>query len=205
MVAICGCIMPAPFATPVTAPRPERKGMLAIFGFESVVRIASENLRRCPAHAPASEISTFKCEVILLTGSGTPIMPVDEGNTSAGLIFRRLAVSAQIFLQSRSPDVPVAQFAFPEFTTTARTRPLLFAIDVRPTWTGAAVIRLRVNSAAADVFDSAITNARSSFPLALMLAFAAENLNPLGITTGPGWIILAVSPGNSRARVGSRI
>src|SRR4051812_23879837 len=132
------------------------------------------------------------------------MMPVDDGNTSAASRSRSRAVSEQTLLQSRMPAWPVAQFAFPEFTITACIRSSLFARAERPTWTGAAVTRLRVNSAAAEVLGSATINARSSLPLALMPAFTAENLNPLGRNTGPGGIIPAVSPESLQAPVGSQ-
>src|SRR5438270_10798598 len=132
------------------------------------------------------------------------MMPVDDGKTSAASRFRSRAVSEQTLLQFRMPTWPVAQFAFPEFTITACTRPLLFARAERPISTGAAVIRFRVNSAAAEVLGSAIMSARSGFPLALMPAFTAENLNPLGRNTGSAGIIPAVSPKSLQAQVGSQ-
>ena len=132
------------------------------------------------------------------------MIPVEDGKTSTGLRFKRLAVSAHTFQQSRIPRRPVAQLAFPEFTITARTRLLLFACDTRPTSTGAATIKFLVNNAAAVVFGSATISAKSGFPLALMPALTAENLNPFGRKTGPGWIIPAVSPESSRAQEGSR-
>jgi len=47
------------------------------------------------------------------------------------------------------PARPVAQLAFPELTTTARTRPPVESNDARPTSTGAATTRFVVNNAAA--------------------------------------------------------
>src|SRR3954471_1360666 len=132
------------------------------------------------------------------------MMPVDDGNTSAASRFRSRAVSEHTLLQFRMPAWPVAQFAFPEFTIAACTRPLLFARAERPTPTGAAVTRLRVNSAAAEVLGSAIMSARSGFPLALIPAFTDANLNPLGRKTGSGRIIPAVSPESLQAPVGSQ-
>ena len=128
-------------------------------------------------------------EVILADGRGTPIIPVDEGNTSQGLTLNRRAASAQTILQAPIPSEPVAQFALPEFTITARTRPRLLVSEARPTSTGAATTRFFVNSAAAVVRRSATISARSGFPLALIAAAIAENLNPWGRKIGPDPLI----------------
>ncbi len=106
------------------------------------------NCRRCSTEAAASVNSGVSREVILTDGRGTPIIPVDEGNTSQGLTPNRRAVSRQTALQARVPSGPVAQFALPEFTITARTWPLLLVSEARPTSTGAAATRFFVNSAA---------------------------------------------------------
>src|SRR5581483_4323286 len=192
MVASCGWIIPAPLATPVIAPRPDRRGTLASFGFESVVRIASLNRRRCSVELPAVENKNGNCKSTGSTGNSTPMIPVDDGNTSAARKFPRRAASAQIILQFLMPAAPVAQFAFPEFTITAPTRPLLFASDPRPTSTGAATTRFFVNTAAAVAGVSARINPRSGLPLDLMPAAAAANLNPLGRKIGPDGIMRAV-------------
>jgi hypothetical protein len=107
-------------------------------------------------------------------------MPVEDGNTWFGRSFKVRAVSAQIVLQARTPASPVAQFALPEFTTTAPICPLLLARAARPTLTGAATTKFFVNSAAALAFGSARIRPRSGLPLALMPAVVAENLKPLG-------------------------
>jgi hypothetical protein len=78
------------------------------------------------------------------------------------------------------PGRPVAQFALPEFTITARIRPRLAVKDLRPTSIGAATTLLLVNNAAAVVPGEATTRARSGRPLALRPAHAAEKLNPAG-------------------------
>src|SRR5581483_451783 len=194
--------MPAPLATPVIAPRPERNGTLASFGVESVVRMASLNRRRCSAEAPAVEIRNWSCSTTGSTGSNTPIIPVEEGNTSLGRSFSSRAASAQMLLQFRIPAPPVAQFALPEFTMTAPTRPLLFAIAVRPTSTGAATTRFLVNRADAAAVGSARIKPTSGFPLDLMPAVAAENLNPLGRKIGPDSIMRATSQGSWPVREG---
>src|SRR6266404_2472835 len=103
-------------------------------------------------------------------------------------------------LQSRTPAAPVAQFAFPEFTMTARTRPPVRASAARPTSTGAATTRFFVNSAAATVRASARINARSALPLALIPAVTAENLNPLGRKIGLDPLIPGASPASLPAQ-----
>src|SRR5213592_4005173 len=125
MVASCGWIMPEPLATPVIDALPDRRGRLANLGRESVVRIASAKFRKCSAEAPAFATSAPRWDVIFSTGRGTPMIPVDEGNISETSALRALAVSLQTALQLRKPCFPVEQFALPEFTTTARTRPRL--------------------------------------------------------------------------------
>src|SRR5439155_22850008 len=89
------------------------------------------------------------------------MIPVEDGNTSLGLILRNCARPLQTFLQARIPAAPVAQLALPELTITARTWPWLLASELRPTSTGAAVTRFLVKSAAALVGRSARMSARS--------------------------------------------
>ena len=79
------------------------------------------------------------------------MMPVDEGKTSAVGTPSNSPSSRQTRWQAFIPDGPVAQFALPEFTITARTRPRLAANEVRPTTRGAATTRFFVNMAAAVV------------------------------------------------------
>ena len=141
--------MPEPLATPVTAALPFRSGTLAIFGRVSVVRMALANPRRFSIEVPAFCSKGFSEETILPLGSGRPMIPVDDGKISDALACNRTEVWRQISLQAAIPCRPVAQFAFPEFTTTARTRPRLCLRDARPTSTGAATIKFFVNSAAA--------------------------------------------------------
>src|SRR5208283_1486973 len=78
------------------------------------------------------------------------------------------------------PARPVAQLAFPEFTTMARTRPLVASNDARPTSTGAATTRFFVNNAAEFAPLAASASARSGRPLTLIPAATAEKENPLG-------------------------
>src|SRR5436190_23238841 len=102
---------------------PERKGTLAILGRVSVVRMAAAKRRKCPTEAPACASSGCRRELIFSVGCRTPIIPVDDGITSDARIFSRRAVWAHTDLQSRTPAFPVAQFALPELTRTARIWP----------------------------------------------------------------------------------
>src|SRR5262249_5598763 len=106
------------------------------------------------------------------------MIPVDEGNTCLLDTPSSLAVAAQTSLHARIPGVPVAQFAFPELTRTARIRPMLLPSDVRPIVIGVATIRFRVNNAAALVDGTARMRPRSGLPLALIPALTAPKLNP---------------------------
>src|SRR5215472_7984867 len=183
---------------PVIAPFPERSGMLSSLGRESVVRIASANCRKRSTVASALEIKIPRFWPIFSAGKGTPMIPVEDGNTSAALTLSGLAIAAQTARQARTPAGPVAQFAFPEFTITARSRPPALLKAARPTIRGAATMRLGVNRAAALVPGSARIKPRSGLPLAFMPALAAENLKPCGRKIGRSEIILAASPANSR-------
>src|SRR5579864_1537077 len=130
---------------PVTEAQPELNRTLASFGRVSVVRMASAKLRKCSGVPPALAIKSGSRELILSAGRGTPIMPVEEGRTCDARIFKRPAVSAHTDLHALTPARPVAQFALPEFTTTARTLPRLCVKAARPTLTGAATTKFFVN------------------------------------------------------------
>src|SRR5438552_12466934 len=168
--------MPEPLAMPVMAALPDRRGTLAILGRVSVVRMASAKQRKCPAEDPALANRGCRCELIFLAGRGTPMIPVEEGNTSEARTLSRRAAWAHRDLQSRMPAFPVAQLAFPELTRTARTRPRVLANAARPTSTGAATTRFCVNRAAPRVSAPARISAMSGLPLALIPAAKAENL-----------------------------
>ena len=108
------------------------------------------------------------------------MIPVDDGKTSVARTPNNRPTSLQICSQARFPGLPVAQFALPEFTMTARTRFPEAAKAWRPTSTGAATIRFCVNRAAAVVPGEASTRPKSGRPLLLMPAQAAEKVNPAG-------------------------
>ena len=66
------------------------------------------------------------------------------------------------------PSGPVAQFAFPEFTTTARMRDAARRMFPWQSTTGAALMRLVVKTPAAAQGESATIQPRSKRPLFLM-------------------------------------
>ena len=83
-------------------------------------------------------------------------MPVEDGNTAVAGTPNNWPTSRQTRWQALIPASPVAQFALPEFTSSARTRPRLAAKEARPTTRGAATTRFFVNIAAAAVPAQAI-------------------------------------------------
>ena len=119
-------------------------------------------------------------------------MPVEEGKTSAAGTSNSFPASRQTCSQSRIPARPVAQLAFPEFTTTARTRPRVESNDLRPTSTGAATTRFFVNNAAAVALPATSTSARSGRPLTLMPAATAAKENPRGKRIFSGELLSAI-------------
>ena len=194
--------MPAPLATPkiLAVDSPEEKLALANLGRVSVVMMARAKsaIPRLVALRPA--VSSGSLETIFLTGSGTPIIPVEDGKISLARSFRSVASPAQTSWQLLIPTVPVAQLALPEFTITARMRPRVEANAARPISRGAATTRFFVNTAAALVPAQASTRARSGLPLALIPALADEKLKPAGrhiVFWGrPGSFIPRSSPAN---------
>src|SRR6266702_3144704 len=61
----------------------------------------------------------------LLSGGGSPMMPVDATKTSDALQLRSSAVCAAVSRTISRPVAPVNAFALPELTTIARTTPPL--------------------------------------------------------------------------------
>src|SRR5689334_22684670 len=159
---------------------PEENCALASFGLVSVVMMARAKRSAAVLVVSRPPASSTRVEMILSTGNGTPMMPVDEGNTVLGTTPRNRPSSWQIRWHALNPALPVAQLALPEFTITARTWPRLAAKDARPTSRGAATTRFLVKTAAAVVPAQASTSARSGRPLALIPAQAAEKLKPAG-------------------------
>lgn len=129
------------------------------------------------------------------------MIPVDEGKISAGGAPNRFPASRHTRSQAWMPTRPVAQFALPEFTTTARTRPPVKRNEARPTSKGAATTRFCVNNAAALAPPATSASARSGRPLTLMPAATAEKENPRGKRIFSGELLrpvgIAVMPESS--------
>src|SRR5882757_4925474 len=90
------------------------------------------------------------------------------------------AAATHVRSQASIPACPVAQFAFPAFTSTAPTRPPVPTRCRRPTVTGAATTWLLVNIAAACPLLVTTAAARSGLPLILIPAATAPHANPCG-------------------------
>ena len=123
MVAMSGWIMPEPLAMPatVTSVSPMRARAHAPLANVSVVRIASAASRQPGAvsasHRPGS------AAVILPTGRGSPITPVEATNTSSGSQPRSAAAVSASARTAASPAAPTSTLALPALTTRPRARP----------------------------------------------------------------------------------
>ena len=117
---------------------------------------------------------------IFSTGSGTPMMPVEDGKTSSKRQRKVSAAVRQVSRHARMPASPVAQLAFPALTRTMETRPPVAAMCRLPTVTGAATTWLRVHMAAALAPRGATAMARSGLPLCLIPAVTAPQPKPSG-------------------------
>src|SRR5437016_548884 len=202
--------MPAPLAIPssFTVAFSDRNSAPANFGRVSVVMMAWAKSEIPRGVASLAATSAGNREIMLSTGKGTPIMPVEEGNTWDADTLSKSPSARQTCWLALMPGFPVAQFALPEFTIKARTRPRLAANEARPTTRGAATTWFFVNNAAAVVAGQASTSAKSARPLALRPARAAEKLNPPGtqilLAGKPRAFILRSSPANLSAEEESR-
>src|SRR5579885_798314 len=174
--------MPAPLQTPATRTcLPSTKiDACATFGLVSVVIMAGANCAKCSGVVPREDAISGNAAIGFSAGSGTPIIPVEEGKTSCPSQWNVFAAAAQTCSHASIPICPVAQFALPAFTATTRMRPLLRARCFRPTMIGAATTRLLVNMAAAFAGASATATAKSALPLGLIPAFTAAKQKPSG-------------------------
>ena len=148
-------------------------------GRVSVVRMASAasgkpwGLRRAA--------SLGRAWVILSSGSGWPMTPVEAGSTRRSGIFSRSATPRVVSRASSRPSGPVQALALPAFTRMAWARP-----PRRRSWestTGAALTRLVVKTPAAAAGASATSRARSRAPVFLIPAAVAAKRNPGMIMT----------------------
>src|SRR5581483_7372508 len=151
--------MPAPLAHPamaISAP-PMRSFVAAILGWVSVVRMAVAKSAR-----PSGASLLTACAIPARYFSRSykrPMTPVEAGATSAASHPRASARQAAESSASFMPVLPVKQFAEPELTATARSRPARTR-----SWamiTGAALTRLVVKTPAAVAGASATMIPRS--------------------------------------------
>src|SRR5882672_9807231 len=182
MVAIFGWIMPEPFAMPrIVMSWPA----ILICAEAALERVSVVGMAWAKAWAEASVAARAASRLgsllmILSAGSGTPMMPVDDGNTSFGRNPKARAASLHTSSHAVFPAGPVAQLALPELMRMARMRPLELLRLARPTSTGAATTRFLVKTAAAVAPSQASASVRSGRPLALMPAMAVANVKPRG-------------------------
>ena len=163
----------------------------------SVVMMAVAKDFSASSSSPRPATTAGMAAISFSTGSGTPMIPVDDGMMNCGAASSAAPSAAQLCSATANPGAPVAQLALPALTSTARTRPLFLRRCARPTSTGAATTRLRVNMAAALAPSGASASATSLRPLALMPALVADQRNPRGRNTGssgPCRFISRVSP-----------
>ena len=114
-----GAIMPAPLAMPATwtVRPPMRHEAAAVLGPLSVVMMAWAASWKASSDKAAAAAAMPRR--ILSMGSGTPMMPVEEGSTCRASMPTCPAVSAHMASASRSPPGPVQALALPLLTTTA--------------------------------------------------------------------------------------
>ena len=164
----------------------------AILVRRSVVRIASAAGSGSVASEDASAGIAARMRS---TGSGEPMAPVDAVRTSSGVSFSAAAAAAATARSSTAPRGPTMALALPLLATMARIpiagrRPAAYS-------TGAARMRLTVNTPAAAHGTSETTAARSRRPGApdsRMPAAVAPNRNPCGqMTLVPGSPLLAAT------------
>src|SRR5579883_1924062 len=153
--------MPAPLQTPATRTcLPSTKiDACATFGLVSVVIMARANCAKCSGVVPREDAISGNAAIGFSAGSGTPIIPVEEGKTSCPSQWNVFAAAAQTCSHASIPICPVAQFALPAFTATTR---------------------MLVNMAAAFAGASATATAKSALPLGLIPAFTAAKQKPSG-------------------------
>src|SRR6267142_1414013 len=167
-----------------------RKDAEVVLGRVSVVQIARESSTKERAEGRRFRASIGRARRIFSTGSCTPITPVEQTKISRGARFSRREVSSTVRREARSPCVPVAQFALPAFTTTARMWPFDSTKCFLERVTGAATTRFCVKTAAAEAGTSLERIARSSAPVFFRPQAVAAKRNPLGSAASVGACVI---------------
>src|SRR5580700_1528922 len=142
--------------------------------------MASDSSAKERAEARRLRVSFDSERRILSTARGTPITPVEQTMISLAVQPSRLAVSATVFCVAAWPAGPVAQFALPAFTITARMRPFDARKCPLEIVTGAATTRFWVKTAAAEAGTSLVIIARSSAPVFFSPQAMPAKRNPRG-------------------------
>ena len=120
IVAMSGCNMPTPFATPVmviVVPSTST-AVDAAFATVSVVMIASVASAQRSAASDAN--AAGNAASIFATGNGSRMTPVENGSTSPIEQPTSRATTSQLRSAAAMPSSPVPQFALPALTTSAR-------------------------------------------------------------------------------------
>ena len=175
MVAMSGWIMPDPLATPTSSTvRPPTSARAdAPFGKVSVVPIARATCSQLAGGAAAASASPASA---LSTGSGTPMTPVEDTNTSSGAQPVIHATLAAIASTASRPAAPVKALALPAFTTSARARP--WGSAARHHSTSGEGQRERVVTPATAVPSTKVRSVRSSRAHALYPARTVRAVQP---------------------------
>jgi hypothetical protein len=178
-VAKPGEIIPAPLAWAVsrTEPPDSETSRHARLANASVVRIASA---KSASPSGASErAAPAMPRITACIGSGTPITPVEATATWASETPATIAPAPCILAALSRPGRPVAAFALPEFTTTARRSSIWLRWVVSRT--GAASVPELVKRAALTVRSARQTSSpRSRAPLGLIPDATPAARNPCG-------------------------
>ena len=178
MVAMFGCIMPAPLAMAlmVAVCLPSFMVRLTCLGYVSVVIMAAA--ASLTVAVPSARAMAFSFGRIFATGSLTPITPVEQMSTRGSGRPSASPASVVSSVASCWPGWPVQALAFPLVTMTACARPE--RILAMPSLTWAALTRLVVNVAAALASTSETMRAMSGAAGFLIPALAVAKRNPLG-------------------------
>jgi hypothetical protein len=80
-------------------------------------------LRKMARLGPIDAASSGITATSFSAGSGTPMIPVDDGNTSSARQPKMRAAAEQVSRAARTPGSPAAQLALPALIATTRIRP----------------------------------------------------------------------------------
>src|SRR5690348_6391862 len=152
----------------------------AHFGRVSVVIIARVKPPNPSAVRSAALTKAGTALRMRSTRKGRPITPVEQTNICSGSQPSSRATPWAVAWDAAIPSSPVAQFAFREFTITARMRDADLRKWRRQRTTGAACTRFWVKTAAAATSSSAIINPKSRLGAFRKPQFVAANRNPRG-------------------------